>query len=114
MSENNKKTFSSLVDSDSLYALKMFCLQRNIPMNKWLQDAIDSTLHPAEQAAADGPMYPVLESHPADKKDWLMANLDNAHTINAIKAGCEEWLQLIKLWNRGDLQYEKLKAVIAQ
>lgn len=110
MSESNKKTFSSIVDSDSFHKLKLHCLQNNIPLNKWLQDVIDSTVsNPLAKTETDE--LPGLDSRYLDKKNWLMSNLENTDAIGTIKAGAEEWSLLIRQWNRGDLQHEKLKAL---
>jgi hypothetical protein len=100
----NKKGFSTLVDEDLAHQLKLYLTARNIPISKWLTQTIETTLQPQKQIDLAQNNLPDLASYSADKKDWMMRNLTNNEQIGMIKAGCEEWLHLIKLWNRGDLK----------
>ena len=100
----NKKTFSTLVDEELAHRLKMYLVERNIPVNKWFSEVIESTINQTKYQKIAENTIPPLESHAIDKKDWMMRNLTNNGDIFSIKSGCEEWLHLIRLWNRGDLK----------
>jgi hypothetical protein len=101
MSED--KTIGARVNAEKYHQLKLFLLEHNMQVADWLDHQIDFTIGNKKQELANNEI-PILESHSKEKKAWMMRNQSNSDQILAIKAGCEEWLQLIKLWNRGDLQ----------
>ena len=101
MSEHT--TIGARVNAEKYHQLKLFLLEHNIQVADWLDNQIDFTIADKKQELTNNEI-PILESHYKEKKAWMMRNLTNSDQILAIKAGCEEWLHLIKLWNRGDLQ----------
>lgn len=97
-----RKTFSTLVDEQQYLELKKWLLDRGIPISVWLDNQIKQTITPGEKI--DMEVIPHYGTAPIEKRTWMMSNLSNNDQIFTIKSGCEEWLHLVRLWNRGDLE----------
>lgn len=103
----SRKTFSTSIDVEQYQHLRSYLFARNISITDWLDEQMARTLTPKEELEEQA-ICP-LDSAYIDKKNWMMQNLSNTDQIHTIKAGCEEWLGLIRSWNRGDLQDELYK-----